>query len=53
MHTKLDDLKCEIRKINKEKENLSKELKEKFEELAEANGLIENQSFELDEIRKV
>lgn len=41
------DLKKLIRKIK-----LISRIKKKFEELDEANGLIENQSFELDGIRK-
>lgn len=52
LYAELDELQCKIKEINQEKKNLSKELKEKFEELDEANGLIENQSFELDGIRK-
>ncbi|WP_353277681.1 hypothetical protein [Wolbachia endosymbiont (group A) of Agelastica alni] len=52
LYAELDELQCRFKEINQKNKNLSQELKKKFEELDEANGLIENQSFELDEIRK-
>lgn len=52
LYAELDELQCRFKEINQKNKNLSQELKKKFEELDEANGLIENQSFKLDGIRK-
>ncbi|WP_425385890.1 hypothetical protein [Wolbachia endosymbiont (group A) of Barypeithes pellucidus] len=52
LYVELDELQCRFKEINQKNKNLSQELKKKFEELDEANGLIENQSSELDGIRK-
>lgn len=49
---KLDELQCKFKEINQKNKNLSQELKRKFEELDKADGLIKNQSFELDRIRQ-
>lgn len=48
----LDELQCKFKEINQKNKNLSKELKRKFEELDKVDGLIKNQSFELDRIRQ-
>jgi|GEM_PF-6015404 len=52
LYAELDELQCRFKEINQKNKNLSQELKKKFEELDEANDLIENQSFKLDGIRK-
>lgn len=48
----LGELQCKFKEINQKNKNLSQELKRKFEELDKADGLIKNQSFELDRIRQ-
>lgn len=47
-----NELQCKFKEINQKNKNLSQELKRNFEELDKADGLIKNQSFELDRIRQ-
>nr|WP_319803660.1 hypothetical protein [Wolbachia endosymbiont (group B) of Episyrphus balteatus] len=48
----LDELQCKFKEIDQKNKNLSQELKRKLEELDKTDGLIKNQSLELDRIRQ-